>query len=77
MTENERLNNAIIAAIEERDRLRAERDALAALLRNTHDEILSVTCDPEGKVCISGSNGDRKIIQDALAALDTALKDKP
>ena len=26
MTENERLNNAIIAAIEERDRLRAERD---------------------------------------------------
>ena len=39
MTENERLNNAIIAAIEERDRLRAERDALAALLREARPYI--------------------------------------
>ena len=34
------------------------------------EQLKSVLCDPEGNVCISGSDGDRKVISDALESLD-------
>lgn len=34
------------------------------------EQLKSVLCDPEGNVCISGSDGDRKVISDALESLE-------
>lgn len=34
------------------------------------DRIKDIVCDPEGKVCIEGSDGDRKKLQDVLAMFD-------
>jgi hypothetical protein len=45
----------------------AEREKQIAMLR---DAILAVCCDPEGTVCIRGSDGDREVLQKALAATD-------
>jgi hypothetical protein len=36
---------------------------------NTLEKLQSVLCDPEGVVCIAGSDGDRAVIKDALAEL--------
>ena len=33
------------------------------------ESLKAVLCDPEGRVCIDGSDGDRRVIQEALAAL--------
>jgi hypothetical protein len=33
------------------------------------ESLKAVLCDPDGRVCINGSDGDRNVIQDALAAL--------
>lgn len=33
------------------------------------DRLRAVLCDPEGRVCIAGSDGDRAVIQSALNAL--------
>ena len=46
----------------------AERDARIAELEAALSNIEAVTCDPEGNVCIRGSDGDRAVIQRALAA---------
>lgn len=35
------------------------------------NKLRSVLCDPEGKCCISGSDEDRAIVDEALAALST------
>jgi hypothetical protein len=43
----------------------AEREKQNVMLR---DAILAVCCDPEGTVCIHGSDGDRAILQEALDA---------
>ena len=51
-----------------------------------YNKLTSVLCDPDGKVCISGSDEDRRIVQEALDvlealesvdkdALDRAIKD--
>ena len=50
-----------LALSHERDKLRKQN----VLLR---EAVLAVCCDPEGKVCIRGSDGDREVIQEALAA---------
>ena len=34
------------------------------------EAVLAVCCDPEGTVCIRGSDGDREVIQEALDATD-------
>lgn len=34
------------------------------------DALVSVLCDPEGKVCIDGSDEDRDILQRAIESLD-------
>jgi len=44
-----------------------ERNKQIMLLR---DAILAVCCDPEGKVCIRGSDGDRAVLQEALDATE-------
>lgn len=36
------------------------------------ETLISVLCDPEGKCCISGSDGDRRLIDSALAELAQA-----
>lgn len=36
------------------------------------DELRAVLCDPDGRVCIDGSDGDRAVIQQALAMLAAA-----
>lgn len=41
----------------------------SALTMDAVESLKSVLCDPEGKCCISGSDADRKIVDDALAAL--------
>jgi len=38
-------------------------------LRTAEDNLTAVLCDPEGKCCISGSDADRRIIDDALDIL--------
>jgi hypothetical protein len=43
----------------------AEREKQIVMLR---DAILAVCCDPEGTVCIRGSDGDRAVLQEALDA---------
>lgn len=58
------------------DDLTTARDDLAAaleLLKNTHSDIIAVCCDHDGNVCFNGSDGDRRVMQDALAAIDAAL----
>ena len=40
---------------------------------NAIDDLKAVLCDIEGKVCCNGSDGDRDIIQKALAELATLL----
>jgi len=34
------------------------------------DALVSVLCDPKGKVCIKGSDEDRDILQRAIESLD-------
>ena len=38
-------------------------------LRTAEDNLTAMLCDPEGKCCISGSDADRRIIDDALDIL--------
>ena len=52
--------------------LTKERDSLLALLKNTRSDIIAVCCDHDGNVCFNGSDGDRKVMQDALDAIDAA-----
>lgn len=40
---------------------------------NPIEKLESVLCDPEGKCCIRGSEADRTIVDEALAALRKAL----
>ncbi len=88
MSEDERLNNALIAAIEERDRLRAERDALAAQLTgyDAAREMLNVQDNKIDKLRsalrIARATiywlDAREIYDDELALIDAALAgDKP
>lgn len=41
---------------------------------NAIETLISVLCDPEGKCCISGSDGDRRLIDSALAELAQAAR---
>jgi len=43
-------------------------------LMRIKEKLMSVLCDPDGIVCIEGSKGDKKVIQDALAELDLLEK---
>ena len=45
---------------------RAEQEAAA--LRASIESMSHVLCDPEGQVCIDGSEGDRRILQTAIDA---------
>jgi L-asparaginase II len=38
------------------------------------NELEAVVCDPEGRVCISGSDGDRDVIQRSLKELYNIAK---
>jgi len=38
------------------------------------EQLKSVLCDPEGRVCISGSNEDRRIIQNFIDGYADQLK---
>lgn len=40
---------------------------------NPLDELKSVLCDPDGKCCIAGSDGDRAVIDAALQRLSQEL----
>jgi hypothetical protein len=55
-------------------RLETENEKLRALLRNTKSDIVAVCCDHDGKVCFNGSDGDRKVIQDVLVAIEATLR---
>lgn len=44
--------------------------ALIALCKQQHESMLAVLCDPEGTPCFDGSNGDREVIAEALAAFE-------
>jgi len=55
------------AGIETREKQVIELRQQVTLLR---DAILAVCCDPDGVVCIRGSDGDRNVLQDALAATE-------
>lgn len=37
------------------------------------ENLKSVLCDPEGNVCIRGSDEDRKIIQESLVEIEKQL----
>lgn len=50
------------------ERAEAERDALREVVRQVLDAADCVLCDPDGRVCISGSDADRAIMQSALNA---------
>ena len=39
---------------------------------NAIDNLKAVLCDPEGKCCIHGSDGDRRVVDDALRELAAA-----
>lgn len=41
---------------------------------NALERLRAVLCTPDGEVCIRGSEGDRAIIQEALAELDTLTR---
>lgn len=43
---------------------------LIELVRQQHESMLAVLCDPEGTPCFDGSNGDREVIAEALAAFE-------
>lgn len=49
--------------------------ALIALVRRQHESMLAVLCDPEGTPCFDGSNGDREVIAEALAAFENFGKE--
>lgn len=44
---------------------------------NALEQLRALLCDPEGNVCIHGSDEDRRLIQEALAALDSAASAEP
>jgi phosphoribosylformylglycinamidine (FGAM) synthase-like enzyme len=37
------------------------------------EDLKAVLCDPEGKCCITGSDGDRRVVDDALRELAAAI----
>lgn len=43
-------------------------------LQTIKDKLQAVLCNPDGNVCIRGSEGDRAIIQQALAALNSYME---
>ena len=49
--------------LKEHQALEAEKEKSAKLV----EACLAVLCDPEGKACFEGSDGDRAVIDDALA----------
>lgn len=49
------------------------KEQLAGLV----ESLRSVLCDPEGEVVIAGSDGDRKVVADALANADAILASLP
>jgi hypothetical protein len=53
--------------------LRSDLAAARALLKNVRSDIIAVCCDHDGNVCFNGSDGDRRVMQDALGAIDAAL----
>lgn len=63
-------------AVEELARTRAALAEAQALLKNTRSDIVAVCCDHDGRVCFNGSEGDRRVVQEAIAAIDAALAAK-
>lgn len=56
-----KINVRAVLAVLEREHEEAER------LRNSIlNDMAAVLCDPDGNVCIRGSDGDRKVLQDAI-----------
>lgn len=53
----------------------AERDALRTLLLNTRTSMVAVLCDHDERCCIDGTDADRAEIDNAIAAIDAALKE--
>jgi hypothetical protein len=50
--------------------IRQTNDQLREQVRVLREAILSVCCDPEGKACMHGSDGDRAVIDEALTATE-------
>ena len=48
-----------------------ERDQLREQVKMLRDAIVVTCCDPDGRVCIRVSDGDREILQTALAATES------
>jgi len=46
---------------------------ILATLKQALDDLKAVLCDPEGAVCITGSDGDRTVTQQALANFSAAI----
>ena len=40
---------------------------------NPIEDLKAVLCDPEGVVCINGSDEDRRIIQESLSQLESVV----
>ncbi len=51
-------------------RLADKQQVINAKRKEALDNLKSVLCDPEGKVCIHGTDEDRNIIQQALKELE-------
>ena len=39
------------------------------------DKLISVLCDPEGNVCINGSNEDRRLLQECISEVKDLEKE--
>ena len=50
-----------------------DRKRICEPLVKAKNLLYGVLCDPEGTVCISGSNGDRKCAQEGMLLIDEVL----
>jgi len=48
-------------------------EAALAVVSMAMDDLRSVMCDPDGNVCVSGSEEDIRILQAVLAQIDAEL----
>ncbi len=55
----------------EKNQLSEDKDSEETKHKEALDNLKSVLCDPEGKVCVEGTDEDRTIIQEALKELET------
>lgn len=63
-----KVKECVQAALAERDARIAELEDQVNTVTSAYNDMAAVLCDPDGNVSIRGSDGDRKVLQNAIDA---------